>query len=145
MDETGVETFHNPARGWAPKGTVVYGYVDSQHHTRTNLIAAYSKETKLVAPMLYTHNCDTATFQTWVREIFLPTVTKPCALVLDNAVFHKCAKTLALLKKHAVTVLFLPPYSPHLNPIEKVWANIKRTLKYSCQTLVDYFKEPIIN
>jgi transposase len=48
---------------------------------------------------------------------------------LDNASFHRKAKLHEIAAKYGVFVLFLPPYSPHLNPIELSWANLKRWLK----------------
>ena len=47
-------------------------------------------------------------------------------LILDNAAFHKANSTRAIVEQAGCHLLFLPPYSPHLNPIEKLWANLKR-------------------
>jgi len=48
---------------------------------------------------------------------------------LDNASFHKSKTSIELIKKAGCDVLFLPPYSPDLNPIEKFWANFKMKVK----------------
>ena len=63
-------------------------------------------------------------------EYFLIPQLKPGqVVVMDNASFHKSPKTEALLKKVSCRLLYLPPYSPQLNPIEKFWANFKRIIR----------------
>jgi transposase len=52
-------------------------------------------------------------------------------IVLDNATFHKSMLTIERVQKAGCKLLFLPPYSPHLNPIEKLWGNIKRAWQYA--------------
>ena len=48
---------------------------------------------------------------------------------MDNATFHKSRKTIDLIESVGCKVIFLPPYSPDLNPIEKFWANMKRWIR----------------
>ncbi|AHH47226.1 transposase ISFtu1 [Francisella tularensis subsp. holarctica PHIT-FT049] len=48
---------------------------------------------------------------------------------MDNASFHKFSKLIEIANKFDVQILYLPPYSPDLNPIEKVWANFKKILR----------------
>ena len=50
-------------------------------------------------------------------------------VVMDNAAFHKSQKTKELIESVGCKIIFLPPYSPDLNPIEKFWANMKRWIK----------------
>lgn len=50
-------------------------------------------------------------------------------VILDNASFHKSAELYDLAENVGCQILFLPPYSPDMNPIEKVWANFKRKLR----------------
>ncbi|TAA74009.1 MAG: DDE superfamily endonuclease [Candidatus Electronema aureum] len=54
---------------------------------------------------------------------------KNSLVVMDNASFHKSEKTKELVKKFSCRLLFLPPYSPDLNPIEKFWASMKAKIK----------------
>jgi transposase len=59
---------------------------------------------------------------------------------MDNASFHRKSKLQKLADKYGMLLIFLPPYSPDLNPIEKLWANMKRALRdlvRNCRTLVD--------
>ena len=57
------------------------------------------------------------------------TNTKKSVFILDNASYHKSQKLKELFEKHGHVMLFLPPYSPDLNPIEKLWGNLKRQLR----------------
>ncbi len=56
---------------------------------------------------------------------------------MDNASFHKSQETKEIIKKAGCFVLFLTPYSLHLNPIEKLWANIKRAWKYDIRNSIE--------
>ena len=66
-----------------------------------------------------------------LKKCFLNEVEKNKAIVMDNATFH-CKSRLYELCKNAnknLKLIFLPPYSPNLNPIEKYWATLKKNLK----------------
>lgn len=68
-------------------------------------------------------------FRAYVHEILMPTLNKGDILVMDNLAAHKDKQALSLLKKAGVKVLFLPPYSPDLNPIEMMWSKVKNLLR----------------
>jgi transposase len=55
-------------------------------------------------------------------------------VIMDNASFHKSQKTRDLIESVGCKLIFLPPYSPDLNPIEKFWANMKRWIKNKVTT-----------
>lgn len=58
-------------------------------------------------------------------------------VIMDNASFHKGSETAALIRGSGADLLFLPPYSPELNPIEQDFANIKRIRQYNAETSID--------
>ena len=69
-------------------------------------------------------------------------------VVMDNASFHKSKKIKDLIEKTGASLIFLPPYSPDLNPIENFWANMKRWIKNrflllenSWDAIISYFNE----
>ena len=64
-------------------------------------------------------------FEGWFEGILLPGLPK------DNASFHRKKQLYEIAGKNNITLIFLPPYSPELNPIEKVWANMKKFLRNS--------------
>jgi transposase len=72
---------------------------------------------------------DTETFRAYVREVLTPTLRSGDMVIMDNLSPHKSDQTLALIANAGAQVLFLPAYSPDLNPIEKMWSKIKGLLR----------------
>jgi len=79
--------------------------------------------------MTFHGSCDTELFNLWVKTFLIPELQPGQKVVMDNASFHKSPKTKKLIESVGCQVIFLPPYSPDLNPIEKFWANMKRWIK----------------
>ncbi len=99
---------------------------------RTSLIAARIG-THFDAPMLFEGTTNTAIFNAWLEQELCPKLHHNQVVVMDNAAFHKSAKTRELIENTGATLLFLPPYSPDLNPIECDFAAIKKRRKYNNQ------------
>jgi transposase len=72
---------------------------------------------------------DTESFRAYVSEVLCPTLRPGDIVVMDNLSPHKSDPTLALITKAGAQVLFLPAYSPDLNPIEKMWSKVKALLR----------------
>ena len=68
-------------------------------------------------------------FQYWVENFLLKELRSGQVVVLDNATFHKSNKVKDLIESVGCSIIFLPPYSPDLNPIEKFWAHMKRWIR----------------
>ncbi len=68
-------------------------------------------------------------FETWIETQFAPTMTKGNVVILDNVAFHKSPRAEELVKAKGAWLLFLPPYSPDLNPIEMAFAKLKALLR----------------
>ena len=68
-------------------------------------------------------------FREYVRQVLIPTLRPGDIVVLDNLAAHKDAEALDLIHAAGAQVWFLPPYSPDLNPIEKMWSKIKEFLR----------------
>ena len=64
----------------------------------------------------------------WFKEKLLKAAPKGSTIIMDNASFHPKAKLRNLARRHGMNILFLPAYSPDLNPLERDWANMKRAL-----------------
>jgi isftu1 transposase len=62
-------------------------------------------------------------------EFVLPKLKPNSVVVMDNASFHKSKTLKDLFESHNIQLIFLPPYSPDLNPIEKIWGNVKKELR----------------
>ena len=92
------------------------------------MVAAYV-EGQLVAPMIYQQTMDSTLFETWFEHFLMPSLTEKSLIIMDNARFHRISVLKGIAEQKGHKVLPLPPYSPELNPIEKIWANIKRELR----------------
>jgi len=113
---------------------------------RTNIVAA-SVGSEIIAPLQYDGSTDHDIFEIWFERMLLPKLAKNTTVVMDNATFHRKKVLHMLARKARCNVMFLPPYSPDLNPIEKTWANLKEFLRsYSLlfsnlqNAVEDYFK-----
>ena len=128
VDESGID--HHSYRVYArsPIGSRVYGDVPGKYVSRTTLIAGYVKG-GFIAPLRFKGYTDTSIFNHWVEKCLVPDLRPGLVVILDNAAFHKSKRTVELIEAAGCKVLFQPPYSPDLNKIEPMWANIKQKLK----------------
>lgn len=115
---------------WAPRGEKVHGTRSGQRRPRTSLIAALVGKT-LVEPMLFDGTCDTDMVNLWLGERLCPALAPKTVVVMDNASFHKSPKTKDLIRGAGCDLLFLPPYSPDLMPIEQKFASLKKNRQYN--------------
>ncbi|MDE0400776.1 MAG: IS630 family transposase [Candidatus Poribacteria bacterium] len=137
LDESGFsETdFHRYA--YAPKGMRVEDKVPSHRYTTTTLIAA-RLDGCFTAPLLFEGSCDKIAFNRWLSEMLCPLLDDTHVVIMDNASFHKGFQTAeTLIRASGASLLFLPPYSPELNPIEQDFANIKRRRQYNAEASID--------
>lgn len=118
--------------GYAKKGNRCYGIHNWGAKGRTNVIGALLGAT-LLTVSLFSSSINTEIFTNWIQQDLLPKLPPNSVLVLDNATFHKGQAMQEMVEKAGHTLLYLPPYSPDLNPIEKKWAQAKaRRRKNSC-------------
>lgn len=68
-------------------------------------------------------------FEAWFEEILLPQLPQDAVIIMDNASFHRKRQLNEIVENNNIRLIFLPPYSPELNPIEKFWANMKKFLQ----------------
>ena len=136
IDETGFAP--STCRLWARAliGQRVQDTHNAQQRPRTSLIGGYCDH-KLIAPMLFEGTCNTLLFNDWLEQMLLPDLWVGSLIVMDNATFHKSQKTIDLIWEAGCTPLFLSPYSPELNPIEKLWANLKRQWRNNAHLSLD--------
>lgn len=71
----------------------------------------------------------------WLKDFLIPELKPGQVVIMDNATFHKSQASQELMKKSGYQILFLPPYSPDLNPIEKFWANFKKKVRSNLEKI----------
>lgn len=98
-------------------------------HWRTTTMISSMRLDGSTACMAIDGATDTEVFRAYVGEVLIPTLREGDIVVMDNLTPHKNEETLALIEKAGASVLFLPPYSPDLNPIEKMWSKVKAALR----------------
>lgn len=128
LDECGVEHRLHQAYGRAPRGERLYAEVAGSRRHRTSIISV-SRNAKLVAPFVFEGSCNTEVVDTYFEKVLLPALPKGSVIVLDNASFHQSPSTQKLVADAGCELLFLPTYSPDLNPIEHLWAKLKAALR----------------
>jgi len=117
-----------PLRGWAPRGMRLTAKVPHGHWKTTTFLAAL-RHHRIDAPWLLDGPIDGASFQTYVEQVLLPTLKAGDIVVMDNLGSHKGKAVRRLIRSAGAKLLFLPQYSPDLNPIEQVFAKLKHLLR----------------
>lgn len=128
IDESGIDMSICRDRGWGKRNEKLLGKKSGKYYQRTNIIAGYVNH-KSIAPMVFNGSCTTDLFNSWVEEFLIKELKPGQFVIMDNAAFHKSQRTKELIESVGCKVIFLPPYSPDFNPIEKFWANMKRWIK----------------
>ena len=136
LDETSVST--NMARrfGWAARGERCRAAVPHGHWKTTTLIAGLRFD-GIGAAKTFDGALDGQGFLDYVRNVLGPTLSEGDVVVMDNVRTHKVAGVRELLAARGAKVLYLPPYSPDFNPIEKCFAKIKAFLRKAAARTLD--------
>lgn len=105
----------------------------------TNVIGALLGGLLLTATLFET-TIDTLIFDTWVQEDLIPKLPPRSVVIMDNATFHKGGLMKKALHQAGHSLLYLPTYSPDLNPIEKKWAQAKSSRRKNKCSIENLFK-----
>ncbi len=128
IDETGTTTKMTRLRGRAPLGERLRMHVPFGHwHTQTFVGALRCHG--LTAPWVLDGPMNRAAFEAYVETQLAPTLSKGDVVVMDNLSSHKGPRVTEIIQDHGAWPLFLPPYSPDLNPIELAFAKLKELLR----------------
>ncbi len=128
IDESGIDKFVSREYGRSKRGQKIMGSVSGRRYARESFIAGQIQN-KIIAPFCYTGTCDSNLFNFWLENFLLPALGSGYIVIMDNAAFHKSEITKSLIENAGCQLLFLPPYSPDFNPIEKFWANFKAKIR----------------
>lgn len=125
FDESGFERETYRPYAYARKGQKIHGNRPGKRSQRTHLILA-KQAGKLLAPMLFQGTATTALVNQWLEQSLLKEIRPHSTIILDNARFHHKTELKRIAESQGHRLLFLPPYSPDFNPIEKTFAQIKK-------------------
>ena len=138
IDESGFSHDMPRTHGYSKKGLRCYGTHDWGAKGRTNAIGAIIGAT-LLTVSLFESTINSEVFTAWVQQDLIPKLPKRSVVVMDNATFHKQTEMQDALTTAGHTLLYLPPYSPDLNPIERKWAQAKALRRKVGCSLDDLF------
>jgi transposase len=113
---------------YAKRGEKIAGYIPGKKYRRVGIVAAQIGK-KVLAPLQYEGTMDGKLFEFWFENCLLKVLSLNSVIVMDNASFHRKKHLTSIADNFGCKVVFLPPYSPEFNPIEKFWALLKQKLK----------------
>jgi putative transposase len=117
-----------PLRGWGPRGVRVKGTAPFGRWKTMTFIAALRQQ-GIAAPCLFDGPINGEVFLAWVRESLVPTLKPGEVVIMDNLGSHRGKAVRHAIRKAGAKLLFLPKYSPDLNPIEQVFSKLKHLLR----------------
>ena len=128
LDETGASTNMVRRYGWGPKGERL---VDAapHGHWRTTTFVAGLRSTGIIAPLVLDGPMTGNAFRAYVEQFLAPSLSPGDVIVMDNLAAHKVAGVHEAIAAAGASILYLPPYSPDLNPIEQFFAKLKALLR----------------
>lgn len=136
IDETWASTNMTPIRGWAPRGRKLLAKVPHGRWKTMNFIGALRCD-RIAAPYVLDGPINGLTFTAWVEQCLVPTLAPGDVVILDNLASHKGKAARQLIRAVGARLLFLPPYSPDLNPIEQVFAKLKLLFRKAAERSVE--------
>lgn len=128
LDETGTTTKMTRLRGRARVGARLRAKAPFGHWGTQTFIAGLRSD-GLTAPWVVDKPMNRVIFETYIKTQLAPTLKPGDVVILDNLPAHKSEKAATVLKECGAWFLFLPPYSPDLNPIEMAFAKLKANLR----------------
>ena len=125
VDESGFNTSMTRLRARAPKGKRAYGKVPRNRGKNTTLIAAITLEGAMGESMTVEGATDALAFEVYVEHFLAPALCEGQVVVLDGLGAHRTDKVRELIEARGADLVFLPSYSPDLNPIEEAFSKVK--------------------
>jgi transposase len=128
LDETGTATNLTRRYGRSPLGRRLVAAVP-HGHWRTTTVVAGLRQSGIVAPLVLDGPMTGPAFRAYVEQFLAPALQPDDVVVLDNLAAHKVDGVRQALAAVGASLLYLPPYSPDLNPIEQLFAKLKALLR----------------
>lgn len=125
-----------PIRGWSQRGKKVIGRAPFGHWRTLTFLAALRHD-RIDAPCVIDGPINGQLFTAYVEQFLVPTLKAGDIVIMDNLGSHKGAAVRQAIRAVGARILFLPPYSPDLNPIEQVFAKLKQGLRKAGERTVE--------
>lgn len=128
IDESAAKTNMTRLYGRAKAGQRLVDAAPAGHWCTTTMISSVRFDGSTACMVVEGATCQEV-FRAYVEQILLPTLRAGDMVILDNLSAHKDTQAIARIEEVGARVIFLPPYSPDFNPIEKMWSKIKSILR----------------
>ncbi len=142
IDETWAKTNMTRRNGWAPRGARLIDKVPHGHWKTATFLAALRHD-RIDAPCLFDGPINGERFLAYVEQFLVPTLKPGDIVVLDNLGSHKGKAVRRAIRAAGARLIFLPKYSPDLNPIEQVFAKLKILLRKTAARSLDAVADAI--
>jgi transposase len=136
LDESGINTKMARLYGRAAKGKRLVAPIPHGHWKTMTFIGGLRHD-RLDAPWVLDGAMDATAFKTYLREVLAPTLSEGDVVVMDNLPAHKVAEVRNIIEQAGARLLYLPPYSPDLNPIEQSFSKLKTFLRKAAARTID--------
>jgi len=128
LDESSVNTGMTRLYGRGRHGVRVVDYTPDVRFERISVLSSVRLNGEL-APLVFEGSLNGELFKEYVSECLVPTLQEGDIVIMDNLTSHKVKGIADLIQAAGAEVVYLPPYSPDLNPIEMMWSKIKAHLR----------------
>lgn len=140
VDESGLSTKMARLRGWAKKGERCRAAIPHGHWKTVTFVGGLTVN-GFVAPMLLDGPMDGEAFVAWCEQLLAPALAEDSIVVMDNLAAHKVAGVREAIEARGASLLYLPPYSPDLTPIENGFSKIKAHMRKLAARTIDTLHE----
>jgi transposase len=143
IDESGIKIGADRQYGYSEVNTRVYS--DNTETSEHITLVAGLTEKGVVAPMTLNGYVDENAFICYVQYFLLPVITAGYTIIMDNLSSHNSKEIIKLIEGKSAKVVYLPPYSPELSPIELAWSKIKSIIRDNCPLSRDSLEDAFAN
>lgn len=137
LDETSIIINDSRAYGRSLSGKPVIEKNGYGKQKRVTFLASLSLKQGLFAPCIFEGGLTGACFESYLENILMPELDGNETIILDNFASHKTKAVKNIMHKSSCKIMFLPPYSPDLNPIEMAWNVIKVSMRKMNKLIID--------
>lgn len=136
IDETWTKTNMAPLRGWGTRGKRLVAHVPHGHWKTLTFLAALRCDS-ITAPCVFDGPINGESFLLYVQQILVPTLKPGDIVIMDNLGSHKAYAVRQAIRAAGARLIFLPPYSPDLNPIEQAFSKLKHFLRKAKERTIE--------